>query len=57
MPVHITLTDSKADRFVSVKEHLSEEFGYELSNPEVVGILMTSVDLEAQTPRGTESGE
>lgn len=47
MPIDITLSGTKAERFGQVKEKLIEEFGYELSNPEVVGILMATYDINA----------
>lgn len=44
MTVHIKLYGDKADRFEEIKKELTEEFGYEPSNPEVVGILMGNID-------------
>lgn len=44
MTVHIKLYGSKADRFREIKEYLTEELGYEPSNPEVVGYMMGVVD-------------
>lgn len=44
MPVHIKLHGSKAERFEAIKAELAEAFGYEPSNPEVVGILMGGFD-------------
>lgn len=41
MPSHIKLYGSKADRFEAIKGDLTESLGYEPSNPEVVGILMS----------------
>lgn len=43
MPAHIKLYGSKADRFEAIKQDLTESLGYEPSNPEVVGILMSRV--------------
>lgn len=45
MPVHLTLSNSKADRFERIKEELAEDLGFTPSNPEVIGILMASLDL------------
>lgn len=44
MTVHIKLYGSKADRFENIKQELSDQLGYEPSNPEVVGILMARAD-------------
>lgn len=46
MTVHIKLYGSKAERFEEIKAELTEQLGYEPSNPEVVGILMGHVDSE-----------
>lgn len=46
MTVHIKLYGSKADRFEEIKAKLSEQLGYEPSNPEIVGILMGRIDME-----------
>ncbi|OIB57560.1 hypothetical protein [Natrialba sp. SSL1] len=46
MTTHIKLHGSKAERFEQVKAELSERMGYELSNPEVLGLLMAGLDLE-----------
>lgn len=40
MTSHIKLHGGKGERFEEIKAHLSNELGYEPSNPEVVGILM-----------------
>lgn len=42
MTVHIKLSGGKADLFESIKEELTEDFGYEPTNPEVVGTLMAN---------------
>lgn len=46
MTVHIKLYSSKADRFEDIKAELTDELGYEPSNPEVVGFLMASLDID-----------
>jgi orotate phosphoribosyltransferase-like protein len=46
MTVHIKLYGSKADRFEEISETLSDQLGYEPSNPEVVGIIMSGIDVE-----------
>ncbi|PSQ23736.1 hypothetical protein BRD04_02560 [Halobacteriales archaeon QS_9_67_17] len=51
MTVHIKLYGSKADRFEEISETLSDQLGYEPSNPEVVGIIMSGIDVE---PTSTE---
>jgi hypothetical protein len=42
MTVHIKLYGGKAERFEIIKEELTEEMGYEPTNPEVVGALMAN---------------
>lgn len=42
MTVHLKLYASKGERFEEIKAGLEEEFGYEPSNPEVVGVLMAN---------------
>lgn len=44
MTVHIKLYGSKADRFEAIKTELTEQLGYEPSNPEVVGIMMAGIN-------------
>lgn len=46
MPSHIKLYGDKSDKFERLKEDLTEQLGYEPSNPEVVGLLMASADLD-----------
>lgn len=46
MTVHIKLYGGKEERFAGIKDALTAEFGYEPSNPEVLGILMGQIDLE-----------
>lgn len=41
----VTLYGAKAERFREIKEELTEERGYEPTNPEVVGFLMGEVNL------------
>lgn len=52
MTVHIKLYGSKAERFESIKRELTEELGYDPSNPEVVGFLMAGVDDDIDVARG-----
>lgn len=40
MTVHIKLYGEKADRFEVIKAEMSEQMGYEPTNPEVVGLLL-----------------
>lgn len=42
MTSHIKLCGSKAERFLTIKEELSDEHGFDLTNPEVVGRLMSA---------------
>lgn len=55
MPTHIKLYSDKQDRFEEIKRDLTEELGYEPTNPEVVGFLMAkyrdAVDDRLTTPR------
>lgn len=44
MTTHIKLHGAKADRFEAVKRELSDRMGYELTNPEVLGLLMAGID-------------
>ncbi|MFA9428482.1 MULTISPECIES: hypothetical protein [Natronorubrum] len=46
MTTHIKLHGSKAQRFEAVKLELTEQMGYELSNPEVLGLLMAGFDTD-----------
>ncbi|MDJ1433180.1 hypothetical protein [Halostagnicola sp. A-GB9-2] len=46
MTTHIKLHGTKADRFEEVKLELSNRMGYELSNPEVLGLLMAGLDSD-----------
>jgi hypothetical protein len=41
MPTHVKLANTKAERFRHIKYELAEQWGYEPSNPEVIGYLMT----------------
>lgn len=57
MTVHIKLYGSKADRFENIKTELSQQLGYEPSNPEVVGIMMAGIDDDIDISKGlTVSG-
>ena len=46
MTSHIKLYGDKGDRFEQIKADLTRELGYEPSNPEVVGLLMGTVDVD-----------
>lgn len=48
---HIKLYGSKGDRFEAIKSDMASRFGYEPSNPEVLGYLMASYN-----PDGTSRG-
>jgi len=48
MPVQAKLYGTKAERFEEIKAHLSDELGYDPTNPEVVGYLMGL--FEASSP-------
>ncbi|MCL7419041.1 MAG: hypothetical protein M8354_14575, partial [Halalkalicoccus sp.] len=47
MTSHIKLYGSKGDLFEELKERLTNDLGYEPSNPEVVGLLMSGYDSDA----------
>lgn len=49
MTTSIKLYGSKAERFEQIKAALTEQLGYEPSNPEVVGLLMASFDEDDVT--------
>lgn len=40
MTSHIKLYGSKGERFEQIKDEITKRYGYEPSNPELVGILM-----------------
>jgi len=42
MTTHIKLYGGKSERFRAIKQGLTEEWGYEPSNPEVLGFLMVN---------------
>lgn len=44
MTSHIKLYGGKQERFEEIKASLSEQLGYEPSNPEVIGFLMANHD-------------
>ncbi|MHC3438707.1 hypothetical protein ACYJ1Y_11570 [Natrialbaceae archaeon A-gly3] len=46
MTSHIKLYGSKSDRFEEIKETMSEQLGYEPSNPEVVGLIMATYEAD-----------
>lgn len=47
MPSHIKLYSEKQERFEEIKRDLTEELGYEPTNPEVIGFLMARYGEEA----------
>lgn len=51
MPTHIKLHGTKAERFETIKADLTEQLGYEPSNPEVVGILMANYSRKQSIPK------
>lgn len=40
MTSHIKLYGAKGDRFEQIKKEVTKQYGYEPSNPELVGMLM-----------------
>jgi hypothetical protein len=46
MPIRIKLRGEKGERFEEIKAELTDQFGYEPSNPETVGMLMGGFDDE-----------
>jgi len=40
MTLHIKLYGTKGNRFEEIKRSLTDELGYEPTNPEVIGFLM-----------------
>ena len=46
MTTHIKLHGTKAERFEQLKHEMSDRVGYELSNPEVLGLLMAGLEIE-----------
>lgn len=46
MPSHIKLYGDKSERFEQLKADLTEQMGYEPSNPEVIGLLMAATDVD-----------
>lgn len=44
MTSHIKLYGSKGERFENIKAEMSERLGYDPSNPEVIGLLMSNYD-------------
>ncbi|WP_162832293.1 hypothetical protein [Natronolimnohabitans innermongolicus] len=49
MTTHIKLHGSKAQRFEAIKLELSERMGYELSNPEALGLLMAGFEPDGRS--------
>jgi hypothetical protein len=49
MTVHIKLYGGKAERFETIKEELTDELGYEPTNPEVIGALMARYNTIKKT--------
>ena len=52
MTTHIKLHGSKAHRFETIKRELSDRMGYELSNPEVLGLLMAGLEPHSSSEGG-----
>lgn len=48
MTSHIKLHGGKAERFEEIKARLVEEFGYEPSNSEIVGLLMAHYSAKSE---------
>lgn len=48
MTTHIKLYGGKAELFEDIKEDLTEELGYEPTNPEVLGALMANYNTIEQ---------
>lgn len=46
MTTHVKLYGGKSERFETIKVELTEELGYEPTNPEVVGALMAAYGKE-----------
>lgn len=44
MPCHIKLYGGKDDRFRLIKEEATKLYGYEPTNPEVIGLLLATYD-------------
>jgi hypothetical protein len=42
MRVQITLTGERAEEYLTRKELIDEELGYETTHPEAIGLLMNS---------------
>ncbi|WP_187433047.1 hypothetical protein [Natronococcus pandeyae] len=55
MTTHIKLHGTKAERFEKIKRELSERVGYELSNPEALGLLMADIDSDDKSIIGRNS--
>jgi len=47
---HIKLSGTRADRFEELKRELSDRVGYELTNPEALGLLMSGLDVADAAP-------
>ena len=52
MTTHIKLHGSKARRFETIKRELSDRMGYDLSNPEVLGLLMAGLESHSSSTDG-----
>lgn len=53
MPIHIKLYSEKQTRFEEIKRDLTEELGYEPTNPEVIGFLMAQYREETDRHTGS----
>lgn len=49
MTSHIKLYGGKGERFQEIKNQLTDELGYEPTNPEVIGILMAEFPTDTST--------
>lgn len=50
MASHIKLHGGKAERFEEIKTQLQERLGYEPTNPEVIGVLMSMYGGDDRQP-------
>jgi hypothetical protein len=46
MTTHIKLYGGKGEQFREIKDELAHQFGYEPTNPEVVGLMMAGYPSE-----------
>lgn len=50
MTSHIKLYGSKSNRFEEIKTSMQQQLGYEPSNPEVVGLIMSTYETGETNP-------